>query len=85
MGRRDSDQTVKGNSRFSVLQRRLICAEMPLETRYLDERGRVMVTKEDLLPWQWEDATWRAIVDKARAGRSLKPKVWQGGAKVAVA
>jgi len=67
------------------LQRRLICAEMPLETRYLDERGRVMVTKEDLLPWQWEDATWRAIVDKARAGRSLKPKVWQGGAKVAVA
>ncbi|MBT5108762.1 MAG: polysaccharide deacetylase family protein, partial [Rhodospirillaceae bacterium] len=40
---------------------------------------------EKELPWQWEDATWRAIVDKVRAGRSLKPKAWKGGAKVAVA
>ena len=40
---------------------------------------------EDVLPWQWEDETWRAIVDKVRAGRSLKPPVWKGGARVAVA
>lgn len=44
-----------------------------------------MVSQENELPWQWEDATWRAIVDKVRAGRSLKPKIWKDGAKVAVA
>lgn len=36
-------------------------------------------------PWQWEDARWRTIVDKVRAGRSLKPATWKGGAKAAVA
>lgn len=36
-------------------------------------------------PWQWEDQRWRAMVDKVRAGRSLKPAVWKDGAKVAVA
>jgi len=35
--------------------------------------------------WRWEDARWRAIVDKVRAGRSLKPARWPGGARVAVA
>jgi peptidoglycan/xylan/chitin deacetylase (PgdA/CDA1 family) len=39
----------------------------------------------DLLPWQWPEERWRGIVDKVRAGRSLKPKSWPGGARVAVA
>ena len=36
-------------------------------------------------PWQWEEARWRGIVNKVRAGRSLKPKRWKAGAKCAVA
>jgi peptidoglycan-N-acetylglucosamine deacetylase len=39
----------------------------------------------ELLPWQWPEAKWRGIVEKVRAGRSLKPKSWPGGAQVAVA
>ena len=30
------------------------------------------------LPWQWPEDKWRAIVGKVRAGRSLKPKAWEG-------
>jgi len=37
------------------------------------------------LPWQWPEAQWRAIVNKVRAGRSLLPDSWPGGARVAVA
>ncbi len=37
------------------------------------------------LPWQWPEETWRGIVGKVRAGRSLKPKAWQDGARCAVA
>jgi peptidoglycan/xylan/chitin deacetylase (PgdA/CDA1 family) len=36
-------------------------------------------------PWQWPEPTWRGIVDRARAGRSLKPRAWPGGARCAVA
>jgi peptidoglycan-N-acetylglucosamine deacetylase len=36
-------------------------------------------------PWRWEEPRWRAIVDKVRAGRSLKPAVWPNGARAAVA
>ena len=36
-------------------------------------------------PWQWEESRWRSIVNKVRAGRSLKPAEWKGGARVAVA
>ena len=36
-------------------------------------------------PWQWSEATWRRIVGRARAGRSLKPKTWPNGARCAVA
>ena len=39
----------------------------------------------ELLPWQWPEERWRGIVGKVRAGRSLKPKAWPGGARVAVA
>ena len=36
-------------------------------------------------PWEWPEATWRGIVNKVRAGRSLKPANWPGGARCAVA
>lgn len=36
-------------------------------------------------PWQWPEATWRRIVGRARAGRSLKPAHWPDGARCAVA
>jgi peptidoglycan/xylan/chitin deacetylase (PgdA/CDA1 family) len=36
-------------------------------------------------PWQWADEKWRGIVNKVRAGRSLKPAQWKGGAKACVA
>ncbi|WP_105430018.1 polysaccharide deacetylase [Neorhizobium sp. T6_25] len=36
-------------------------------------------------PWEWDEATWRGKVNKVRAGRSLKPKTWKGGARCAVA
>ena len=39
----------------------------------------------DAPPWSWEEPRWRAIVEKVRAGRSLKPESWPGGARVAVA
>ncbi|HEY5300714.1 MAG TPA: polysaccharide deacetylase [Acetobacteraceae bacterium] len=36
-------------------------------------------------PWQWDEATWRHIVGRARAGRSLRPSSWPNGARCAVA
>jgi peptidoglycan/xylan/chitin deacetylase (PgdA/CDA1 family) len=36
-------------------------------------------------PWQWDEATWRDIVGRARAGRSLRPARWPDGAQCAVA
>lgn len=36
-------------------------------------------------PWQWPEDEWRRRVDQVRAGRSLKPKSWPGGARCAVA
>ncbi len=35
--------------------------------------------------WTWPEERWRPIVEKIRAGRSLKPAVWPGGARCAVA
>ncbi|NJP92368.1 polysaccharide deacetylase [Nonomuraea sp. FMUSA5-5] len=39
----------------------------------------------DQQPWQWDEPTWRAHVARVRAGRSLRPASWPGGARVAVA
>jgi peptidoglycan-N-acetylglucosamine deacetylase len=39
----------------------------------------------DLLPWQWPEERWRGAVNRVRAGRSLKPVRWKGGARCAVA
>lgn len=35
--------------------------------------------------WSWPEERWRPIVEKVRAGRSLKPETWPGGARCAVA
>ena len=35
--------------------------------------------------WQWDESTWRGHVDRVRAGRSLRPVHWPGGARVGVA
>ncbi|MQA98210.1 MAG: polysaccharide deacetylase family protein [Streptosporangiales bacterium] len=43
------------------------------------------MTDPELQPWQWDEATWRGHVNRVRAGRSLAPESWPGGAKVAVA
>jgi peptidoglycan-N-acetylglucosamine deacetylase len=40
---------------------------------------------EKLEPWEWPEAEWRRRVDHVRAGRSLKPTSWPGGARCAVA
>lgn len=39
----------------------------------------------DAESWKWEEQRWRSVVNKVRAGRSLKPSRWKDGAKVAVA
>lgn len=35
-------------------------------------------------PWDWSEPEWRQIVGRARAGRSLAPASWPGGARCAV-
>jgi peptidoglycan-N-acetylglucosamine deacetylase len=44
-----------------------------------------MTDTTDTPPWQWPEATWRRVVGRARAGRSLAPSAWPGGARCAVA
>jgi peptidoglycan-N-acetylglucosamine deacetylase len=46
---------------------------------------RPLSKHEDGEPWQWPEATWRQIVGRGRAGRSLRPKSWPDGARCAVA
>jgi peptidoglycan/xylan/chitin deacetylase (PgdA/CDA1 family) len=41
--------------------------------------------KPDLAPWQWPEERWREIVNRVRAGRTLRPAAWPGGARCAVA
>ncbi|RMB12081.1 polysaccharide deacetylase family protein [Eilatimonas milleporae] len=36
-------------------------------------------------PWNTPETEWRALVERVRAGRALKPKFWPGGARCAVA
>jgi peptidoglycan/xylan/chitin deacetylase (PgdA/CDA1 family) len=43
-----------------------------------------MAHPEPEQPWQWPEEKWRAIVARGRAGRSLKPRTWPGGARCAV-
>jgi len=43
------------------------------------------MTSIPLEPWQWPEAHWRGIVDRVRAGRTLRPRLWPEGARCAVA
>ncbi|PRY13071.1 polysaccharide deacetylase family protein [Kineococcus rhizosphaerae] len=36
-------------------------------------------------PWAWPEPVWRGVVEEVRAGRSLKPASWPGGAPAAFA
>ncbi|NMJ42013.1 polysaccharide deacetylase [Roseomonas sp. JC162] len=42
------------------------------------------MSDETAKPWEWPETRWRHIVGRARAGRSLAPKAWPGGARCAV-
>ena len=39
----------------------------------------------NLEPWQWPEERWRGIVNRVRAGRSLRPAAWKDGARCAIA
>src|SRR5919205_896446 len=52
--------------------------------RLLPGAARVMDEKPAPEPWRWDESTWRGHVDRVRAGRSLAPTTWPGGARVAV-
>jgi hypothetical protein len=43
------------------------------------------IERPKLEPWEWPEETWRTMVGRARAGRSLKPASWPEGARCAVA
>jgi peptidoglycan/xylan/chitin deacetylase (PgdA/CDA1 family) len=43
------------------------------------------MSKDAPRPWEWPEAQWRRILGNARAGRSLRPGGWPGGARCAVA
>lgn len=43
------------------------------------------MSEKPLEPWQWPESQWREIVNRVRAGRSLRPTNWPGGARCAVA
>ncbi len=40
---------------------------------------------EEENPWEWEEKVWRDKVERVRAGRTLRPASWPGGARCAVA
>ena len=44
-----------------------------------------MKEERNLQPWQYPEERWRQIVNHVRAGKPLRPKSWQGGARCAVA
>ncbi len=43
------------------------------------------MAEDNAKPWEWPEERWRRVVGRARAGRSLRPAVWPGGARCAVA
>src|ERR1700745_1643964 len=59
------------------------------EIRHWVQHGGDLAVREpamnDQQPWQWPEATWREMVGRARAGRSLRPATWPNGARCAVA
>src|SRR4051795_7044924 len=68
---------------------RLAAGELRQRADHPFERGAVAMsetkTHPDGEPWEWSEKVWRRIVGRARAGRSLAPKTWPGGARCAFA
>jgi peptidoglycan/xylan/chitin deacetylase (PgdA/CDA1 family) len=44
-----------------------------------------MMHTQVLEPWQWPEEHWRKLINRVRAGRSLRPTSWPNGARCAVA
>ncbi len=40
---------------------------------------------DKLEPWQWPEEHWRKLINRVRAGRSLRPAAWKNNARCAVA
>ena len=51
----------------------------------MNELSDIRLAGDKARPWEWPEEQWREVVDRVRAGRSLKPKNWKSDAKVAVA
>lgn len=51
----------------------------------MNELSDIRLAGDKARPWEWPEEQWREVVDRVRAGRSLKPKKWKSDAKVAVA
>lgn len=65
-------------SSFLVLAALAACAQPPRPAPTAGAAG------DTLRAWTWSMDTIRTIVNGVRAGRSLKPDAWPGGARVAV-
>src|SRR3954469_7309568 len=50
-----------------------------------EDKGGEMKDERNLQPWQYPEERWRKIVNRVRAGKPLRPKSWQGGARCAIA
>jgi peptidoglycan-N-acetylglucosamine deacetylase len=61
-----------------------LCDILGIEERMTVENTSESVD-ENAEPWRWSERTWRGHVERVRAGRSLLPAAWPGGARVAVA
>ena len=51
----------------------------------MNELSDIRLAGDKARPWEWPEEQWREVVDRVRAGRSLKPKKWKSDARVAVA
>src|SRR5260370_35629690 len=67
--------------RISPLHR----SQHPLRGRGRARRVAMARPEYDLEPWQWPDAHWKKLVERVRAGRTLRPREWPGAARCAVA
>ena len=51
----------------------------------MSELSDIRLAGDKARPWDWPEEKWREIVNRVRAGRSMKPEKWKSDARVAVA
>lgn len=51
----------------------------------MNELSDIRLAGDKARPWDWPEEKWREIVNRVRAGRSMKPEKWKSDARVAVA